>query len=239
MEQARQKAEHRIFHRWTRPADGDRFTEVEPPKLVWVPYWRLAVSLSGKMVVSYRGSEARPEGWIVEHHEDGLSQGGVAAIPVEGLTGYAMLCARTDIALASFFQLTTVDAPPWHVRADELVAFDDAAAILGPQPHLVDADVTPGMVHGRARRLCIDELELGQRNRTLWKPPTVEPVITHFVYVPHYWVSYAYSGEASPDRSRGFYVAVHGRSGNLVGEQHPSKLRAVAGRIRRLLSFDV
>lgn len=238
MAHARDKAEHRIHDRWTRPADGKLFTKVDAPQLVWVPYWRLSVYLSGKMVVTYGEHGPRPEGWISEHHENGWRKAGVAAIPVDSLTGYAMLCGRTDVALASHFQLTTVDAPPWHVRSDELIALSDAGAILGPEPRLIDADLTPDMVHERARRLCIDELEAGQGDRIVWKAPKVEAVITHFVYVPHYWVSYAYSGEASPGRSQGFYVAVHARSGRLVGEEHPSKLRSVAGRVRRLLSFD-
>jgi hypothetical protein len=239
-ERARDVAERRIKGRWLRPADGNLLTTIAPPRLVWVPYWRLAVSLSGKMIVSYGENSSRPEGWIIEQHEDGLRKGGLAAIPMDGITGYAMICARKSPELASWFQsCETTSAPLWHVRSDELIPFELAGAALGPDPTIVESDLFPGDVHPRARRLCVDGLQKAQApGVTVWKPPHVETVITHFVLVPHYWISYEYRGEASPGQTEGFFVAVHGRSGRNVGESHPSTLRAVVGRLRRLLSLD-
>jgi hypothetical protein len=233
-------AERRIRERWTRPADGDLFTKIAAPSLVWVPYWRVAITLHGRMVTSYGEFDAPPAGatWV-ERHEDGFKRGGVAFKTFDGTKGYTMVCARKTARFGSYFATAEGSAPPWHVRSDEVVAREAAGDILGDDPCIVHADVFPGMVHDAARRLAIERISNSRSSAvTVWKAPKVEGVITHFVLVPHHWVAYEYRGEAAPRRSAGFFVAVHGRCEQIVSESHPSGLRAVAGRLRRLLSFD-
>lgn len=60
-----------------------------------------------------------------------------------------------------------------------------------------------------------------------------------FVLYPVYYATYTYHGEARRDASdRDFFVAVSGRTGELLASTHPSPIRALAAKLRRALSFD-
>jgi hypothetical protein len=226
VERARELADKRIRGRWTRPADGHLLTKTAAPRLVWVPYWRVAVGLRGRLLTS---------DIVVTANDIARTE----AIPVDGVSGYAMVCARSAPVLLSFFATCEGNAPPWHVAADELKALDATAEPLGPGALVIDADVGPEGVHGMARGLCEKGLtQMVPGGATLLRLPDIETVITHFVLVPHFWVSYEYRGEAARNATEGFFVALHGRSELIVGESHPSSVRAVVGRIRRLVGLD-
>jgi len=55
-----------------------------------------------------------------------------------------------------------------------------------------------------------------------------------FCLYPLYYARYRYGGEANPKLAEGFFVTISGRTGALVAAKHPSGVRALAGRVRRL-----
>ena len=60
-----------------------------------------------------------------------------------------------------------------------------------------------------------------------------------FVLYPVYYATYTYRGEARRDAAdRDFFVAVSGRTGEVLAATHPSPVRALAAKLRRVLSFD-
>ena len=69
---------------------------------------------------------------------------------------------------------------------------------------------------------------------------TYEPHIrsTTFVLYPVYHARSRYEGEARRHAGEQFFVMVSGRTGDVVSDKHPSAVRALAARVRRLLSFD-
>ena len=58
-----------------------------------------------------------------------------------------------------------------------------------------------------------------------------------FVRYPLVVVRYAYAGEGTRRTGETYHVVVSGRTGKVVGAYHPSAARAVAAKVRRLLSF--
>ena len=69
---------------------------------------------------------------------------------------------------------------------------------------------------------------------------TYEPRIEleTFCLYPLYYARYTYSGEARRHPSEQLFVAVSGKTGEVVAASYPSKARSVAAKVRRLLSFD-
>ena len=59
-----------------------------------------------------------------------------------------------------------------------------------------------------------------------------------FVLYPLYYAPYRYSGESRRHEGEELFVAVSGRTGEVVAARHPSAVRAMATKLRKLLSFD-
>ena len=59
-----------------------------------------------------------------------------------------------------------------------------------------------------------------------------------FCLYPLYYARYRYEGEARRRSGEEFFVAVSGRTGEVVAGKHPSAVRAMATKLRKLLSFD-
>ena len=55
---------------------------------------------------------------------------------------------------------------------------------------------------------------------------------------PLYYTRYRYEGEARRHAGEELFVAVSGRTGEIVSAKHPSGVRAVTNKLRKLLSFD-
>ena len=70
--------------------------------------------------------------------------------------------------------------------------------------------------------------------------PTYEPRMEAgtFCLYPLYFARYTYSGEARRHRDEQLFVAVSGKTGEVVAAAYPSAARSVAAKVRRLLSFD-
>jgi hypothetical protein len=59
-----------------------------------------------------------------------------------------------------------------------------------------------------------------------------------FLLYPVHYARYAYAGEARTQPNESCFVAVSARSGRVIAAKHPSAPRALAAKLRKLLSFD-
>lgn len=124
---------------------------------------------------------------------------------------------------------TPFDIPPADtVPADPELLVENGATIL-------DADVDREDAIIAAREGFLEKVApVGLPDRYA---PEVDGA--SFVLYPVYYATYTYRGEARRDADdRDFFVAVSGRTGELLAGTHPSTVRALAAKLRRALSFD-
>ena len=96
---------------------------------------------------------------------------------------------------------------------------------------VVEADVDRAAAQERA------ELALkrqGQPASALYANVRVKIHEARLVYYPLYVVRYRYGGEATEGGASMFFAAVSGASGKVVASHHPSALKSLGGKIRRL-----
>lgn len=59
-----------------------------------------------------------------------------------------------------------------------------------------------------------------------------------YLSYPLWFAAYQYEGEARRARGESFFVLACARTGRVVAAKHPSALRAVTAKLRRVLSFQ-
>jgi hypothetical protein len=207
-----------------RPADIG-FADLAPPALLYVPFWRVAVTVDGFHVglSTMTGSSGRsipiPTGGA--RHKDGI----------------VMIAARTvvpyEAKLPSFFG-KMAGAPPLEVGMNELVPQANAAQALAAG-EVVDADVDRARAESIATGMLLRAVSPTHAIYAKYEPKIHA---TTFCLYPLYYARYRYEGEARSRAGEEFFVAVSGRTGEVVAAKHPSAVRAVTNKLRRLLSFD-
>lgn len=68
--------------------------------------------------------------------------------------------------------------------------------------------------------------------------PEPKSLASTFLLYPLYYAPYHYSGESRRHAGEELFVAVSGRTGEVAFAKHPSAVRALATKLRKLLSFD-
>lgn len=196
--------------------------DVEEPRLMWVPFWRMDVSVDGFFV-----------------NVSGLHVGkGDRSVPVPtGGSRYrdaiVMICAREAVPYVP--KLPSLFGRVAGVPALEIAEEDLERSWLDDTAEVVDADVT----RSRAEAVLVGLL-LGALSPTHVLYPKYEPKLNgvKFCLYPLYYARYTYSGEARRRPGEELFVLVSARTGEIVAAKHPSAARAVAAKVRRLLSFD-
>jgi hypothetical protein len=227
MAAGRAAVEHAVRDGFLRPFDIDS-AEIETPRPLWVPFWRVAVSADG----FYVNVENVPVG----------SKGRAIPIPTGGARYKDVavaICARTSFPYEP--RLPSLVArvsgpPPLEIRADELVSDPSAEMLTANEAEVVDADVD----RERAESMTT-ELMLRSVSPTHAFYETYAPKIhsAELCLYPVYYARYTYSGEARRRPGEELFVAVSGRTGAVISAEHPSVARAVAAKVRRFLSFDM
>ncbi len=213
MQQGREAAEHAIKDSVLRPFDIASNARIDDVAPLWVPFWRFAVALEG-------------------FHFDVTTGGGRYKHAV------LMVCARTAFPyqpkLPSLLGRVK-GPPPLEVKAEELVAEPSPEMLHANDAEVVDADVTCERAESIATELLLREV-----SPTHAMYPTYEPLIEagSFCLYPLYYAQYTYSGEARRHPDEHLFVAVSGKTGQVVAATYPSAARAVAAKVRRFLSFD-
>lgn len=207
-----------------KPSDID-MADLAEPALLYVPFWRIAVTVDGFHIglSSMQGQNGRtipvPTGGA--RHKDGV----------------VMVCARTvvpyEAKLPSFFG-KMAGAPPLEVGTNELVVPANAQDALAAG-EVVDADIDKARAEAIASGMLLRAVSPTHAIYAKYEPKIHAST---FCLYPLYYARYRYEGEARRHAGEEFFVAVSGRTGEIVADKHPSAVRAMATKLRKLLSFD-
>jgi hypothetical protein len=209
---------HAVRDGFLRPFDIAS-AEIGDVRPLWVPFWRMAVSIDGLYV---KLSDAFPLPTGVARHKEMV----------------LMICARTSFPyepkLPSLFGRVSGPAP-LRVERNEMVAAPELEMLTANDAEVVEADVD------RARAISIaGEMMLRMMSPTHAIYTRYEPHIqsAEFCLYPLYYARYRYSGEARRQADEDLFVAVSGKTGEVVAAKYPSAARSAAAKLRRFLSFD-
>ena len=210
-----------------KPSDID-LADLAAPALVYVPFWRIAVTVDGFHI----GISTVQSG----------SSGRSIPVPTGGARhrdGIVMVCARTvvpyEAKLPSFFG-KIAGAPPLEVGTNELVAASDRNAQDAlAAGEVVEADIDKSRAESIASGMLLRAVSPTHAIYAKYEPKIHAST---FCLYPLYYARYRYEGEARRHKGEDFFVAVSGRSGEIVAAKHPSAVRAMATKLRKLLSFD-
>lgn len=207
-----------------RPADID-VAAIAEPVLLYVPFWRVAVSVDGfhvglRTVTSGGGGQSFPIPSGGFRHKDGVVMlAARAAFPYE-----AKLPPSVQIA----------GTAPVALGTNELVAREGAEGVLAAG-EVVDADLDEARARAIAGAMFVRAVSPSNALYSKYEP------IVHsciFCWYPVYYARYRYEGEARRHEGEEFFVSVSGRTGAVIAAKHPSAARAVTSKLRRFLSFD-
>lgn len=196
------------------------------PVLLYVPFWRVAVTVDGfhiglSTVQSGRTGRSIPIPTGGARHKDGI----------------VMISARTvvpyEAKLPSFFGKIG-GSPPLEVGMSELVPALNAVDALA-SGEVVDADVDKARAESIASGMLLRAVSPTHAIYSKYEPKIHAST---FCLYPLYYARYRYEGEARRHAGEEFFVAVSGRTGEIVAAKHPSAVRAMATKLRKLLSFD-
>jgi hypothetical protein len=207
-----------------KPSDIEG-AELTDPALLYVPFWRVAVTVDGFHI----GLSSMSSG-----------QNRSIPIPTGGARhkdGVVMVCARTivpyEAKLPSFFG-KIAGAPPLELGTSELVPSVNAAEALA-SGEIVDADIDKARGEAIASGMLVRAVSPSNAIYAKYEPKIHAST---FCLYPLYYARYRYEGEARRHAGEEFFVAVSGRTGEVVSARHPSAMRAMASKLRKLLSFD-
>lgn len=196
------------------------------PALLYVPFWRIAVTVDGfhiglSSVQGGRSGRTIPIPTGGARHKDGI----------------VMVCARTIVPyepkLPSFFGNMAGPAP-LEVGTSELVAAVHAGEALAAG-EVVDADVDKSRGESIASGMLLRAISPTHAIYAKYEPKIHAST---FCLYPLYYARYRYEGEARRHAGEELFVAVSGRTGEVVAAKHPSAVRAGLNKLRKLLSFD-
>jgi len=197
---------------------------IDDASLLYLPFWRVDASVDGFHIGigTVTGSSGRS-----------------IPIPTGGANSRdaaVMVCARTivpfELRLPSTFRIS--GSPALDVNASELVPADRVRDALAAG-EVVDADVPRDQGEKTATGLLVRAVSSSNAIYQKYEPQIRS---TTFVLYPVYYARYRYEGEARRHAGEQFFVMVSGKTGDVVNAKHPSAMRAMATKLRKLLSFD-
>jgi hypothetical protein len=202
-----------------RPHDIQR-ASVDPTELVYVPFYRVRVTVDG-FHVGLTGASVRVGGAVIP-------------IPSGGSRHEAqdvVVCGRREFPFAArlargrFGQASPLAA----LRLDELVP---AASFAFDHAGRLQANVARARAEDDAVRVVRKANE--PRSGALFAQYDVRPKEVDAWLHPIFLASYRYFGAArGPQEEESCFVALCGRTGGVVAESHPSALRSVVARARK------
>jgi hypothetical protein len=223
-------ARREIFARWLAPADirSGQATALDRIRPIRVPFWRIEVAVDGFHVSLFDGNPAGR---------------GALRIPLPMMsprhrTGALMVSARSAFAspvgVPRSLSNVGFSAPALEVAAPDLVPDSAAAGIEGGDWEALECDVPRDVAEAVARQAALRAV---QPRQALYSKYEARVLGVSLVRYPIYYLRYRYDGEAREHGPEDCAVAVSAHSGKLVASKHPSSRRAVAGKLKRLVSF--
>jgi hypothetical protein len=223
-------ARREIFARWLAPADirSGQATALDRIRLIRVPFWRIEVAVDGFHVGVFDGNPAGQ---------------GALRIPLPMMsprhrTGALMVSARSAFAcpvgVPRSLSNVGFSPPALEVAAPDLVPEPTAASVEGGGSEALECDVPREAAEVAARQAALRAVE---PSHALYSKYEGRVLGVSLVRYPIYYLRYRYDGEAREHGAEECAVAVSAHSGKLVAAKHPSGRRAVAGKLKRLVSF--
>ncbi len=224
-ERAKEHIRHAVTGGVLKPVDIDQ-AAIDEPRLLWVPFYRVDVSV---------------DGFHFGLPFTAVGRGGGLQVPIP--TGGArhkdavlMICARRafpfEVKLPSFLGGTLDGVASLEINMGEL-ASNESSSITELAGEVLDADLTREDAAAEASRLVLRAVLPGSALYAKY-----DPVIRSnlFCRYPVYFARYRYQGEARGDTGE-FFVAISARTGKPISAKHPSPVRAAAQRFRKLITF--
>ena len=98
---------------------------------------------------------------------------------------------------------------------------------------IVDPDVTQEMAETEAKARILRSVEPSSAIYAKYEPLVRSSALCLY---PLFLTTYTYEGHASGAAGDAYHVLVSGKSGKVIGEQHPSALKALARKFRRFFA---
>jgi hypothetical protein len=215
---AREAVERAVHRGWFRPADAAEAADIDTAELLFVPFWRVSVSVDGFHVGlnTFVGGRGR-----------------MIPIPTGGARhrdADVMICGRTIVPYPPRVSSGLGSIRPLEVGLAELVPLADAGDALSAGS-VVDADLDREKAERIASQILVRATQPGDAIYAKYVP---EIRSATFCLYPLYYAPYRYAGEANPKQAAGYFVMISGRTGALLAAKHPSGGRALLGKVRRL-----
>ena len=147
---------------------------------------------------------------------------------------HLMVCARRDVPYelkptSALLDLSGVR--PLDIHTNDLIPRMASGAYDALEKgEVVDADIDQERAEAMVRTLLL--------NPVTPMTSAAKKLASTFVLYPVYFGRYFYSGESRRHAGEELFVAVSGRTGQVLFAKHPSAARAMATKLRKLLSFD-
>jgi hypothetical protein len=224
---AEQTAKAAILGSFLRPHDIQG-AELAPTMLAWVPFWRVEVSASGYHL-----------GLSTMRLKEG---GSLIPIPTGGTNHRAAVLLVT--ARRNFPFVPELLQVPGTIRVNPAAPMRDAFHIhlteMVPWAHhevregeIVEPDVTQATAESEAKQRILRSVEPSSAIFAKYEPTVRTSALCLY---PLFITTYTYEGHASGEAGAAYHVIISGKSGKVVGEKHPSALKALARKFRRFLA---
>jgi hypothetical protein len=203
-----------------RPHDIGR-APIDPVGLLYVPFFRVRVAIDG-FHVGLTGASVRVGGATIPIPSGGSRHDDQDVIA----------CARREFPFPARLARTRLggETPVASVRLDQLV---DAAQLDFAGAERVQPNVTRQAAEDDAVRVVRRASE--PRSGALFAQYDARVKDVDLWLHPVFFTRYRYDGDARRHPEEDCFVAVCGRTGGVVAEHHPSALRSVVARARKLL----
>jgi hypothetical protein len=214
-----------------RPEDI-RGADIGPTRLAYVPFWRIEVAVDGEHVrfagTIRAGSVSLPLPLPGHSHEDRELY----------ILGRRLFPFRPGVAETAksrgslgIHHTTTTGWGGLSIRPDEMTARSSAPPLAG---EVVEPDVTRAAAEDEAKRRAVSAARPLNAFYAKYDPVVRTAACCHY---PLWVTRYLYDGHASTAPGETYWVLVSGRTGKIVGTHHPSVLRSVTRKLRKLLTF--
>jgi hypothetical protein len=205
--------------------------DIGPTRLAYVPFWRLDVNVDGQHVRFAgnirAGNVSLPIPLPGHSHEDKELY-----VLARRLFPFRPGVVEKSKSQGTFgIHHSTTGWRGLAIRPDEMTARTAAPPLEG---EIVEADVTRAAAEDEGKRRAVSEARPVNAFYADYKPVIRSAACCHY---PLYVTRYLYDGHASKSPGETYWVLVSGRTGKIVGAHHPSVLRAVTRKLRKLLTF--
>jgi hypothetical protein len=211
-----------------RPGDMASETRIAPPRLAFVPFWRVEATVDGFHV-----------GLTHTTREDGRMG---FPIPTGGARHRDAALLITARRLYAYEPRLLQFSPAFTAAAGAVTGMHHLgipAAEMAPlgsvqmTGEIVDADVPRDAAERQAMDMMLRAVQPRSAIYAKYEPK-IRSIA--FTYYPLAVVRYRYEGHARRHPGEAFWVVVSARSGKVVGGHHPSALRSLTARVRKFLT---